>query len=177
MKGNFEWVIGVILFIIYVAGHVLSAVNASKKAPKSQQVRVMRVPRQPAREPDSPRATLREPPVLKPVQSKAALGERVNPQLVEKLRAKQAQAQRPMRRVAKEMAEKIPQVVAVVGSSPVMIAAEPAPLSVSTRASGPTVPVPDLDASFIEDLIGTPQAMTKALILQTILSPPLSRRR
>jgi hypothetical protein len=184
---NMEWAVGLILFVLWVVGHVLTIVNKQKD--KKELPRVVRIPRPADNDPVVPRkpAATEYPKVLplKPADVRAAPSTMASSQAVERLRAKRAQALAPV-----PVPRRVAPVAPVERISPATFVAPPASITPVQEPMRPDfVPLAGmvaagvadtsnkLEATFIGDLVGSPDSLMKAFILQTIFAPPPSRCR
>jgi hypothetical protein len=197
---NFEWVIPVIVFSVFVVGNILRILNwkneqekkAAARRPRVFQVpppsgqpgseepmrvvaldvlpanstRPIDLPPRPLRQIDMPRPMARERPQA-PVSAE---------DLQRALRRNRAKVQR--RATSSRVEPELPVVVPIVESvSTRMLRNEP-----PAQPSGPPAGVPNLPAGqgmapLLGDLFNSPETLTKAMVLQMIFSPPLSKQK
>ncbi len=197
---NFEWVVPVIVFTVFVIGNIMRILNWKNEQEKkaAKRPREFQIPRrpsavQPARESDPPLlveavfpATVQRSPNQPPRPSRLESLQQEPPRQRPQLAELPEEVQRAIRR-NRAKALKKENVRAVVQEKIVAVLAPAAPRQ--TRDDVPNVPAVVLPeggepatsalamSTVVSDLFKSPESVARAMVLQVIFSPPLSRRR
>ncbi|HEV8058845.1 MAG TPA: hypothetical protein VGP68_03175 [Gemmataceae bacterium] len=196
---NFEWVVPVIVFTVFVIGNIMRILNwkneqERKAAKRPREFQIPRRPSavQPTRESEPPMVV----EAVFPATVQRPMNQPVRPSRLESLQPSSRQrpqpaalpeeVQRAIRRNRAKAQKKEP-IRAVVEERVVAVVAPATPRQ--TRDDVPNVPAVVLPeggepatsalamSTVISDLFKSPESVARAMVLQVIFSPPLSRRR
>jgi len=196
---NIEWVVPVIVAVVFVVGNIMRILNWKNEQDKktTRRPREFQIPRRP---PTAQPARASDPPLMveavfpNTVQRvdppPRPLGRLENPQPTPRQRPEQAalpeEVQRAIRRNRAKAQKKPTGPRAVVGPTVLPVVEVLSPRM--TRDDEPNVPalvVPEggqpatsglAMSSLVADLFKSPELVARAMVLQVIFSPPLSRR-